>query len=116
MAIKIIRGTIKVGEEYIGIGAVIVGMDAKDEQRLIGEQMAIYVPDSEAEEQCEGGFDLNNMTVAQLKAFAKENGIDIGKAKNKGPILDAIAAAAHSGDGDPDDDPEGHDNGGDPDA
>lgn len=116
MAIKIVKGTIKIGEDYIGTGAVIVGMDAKDEQRLIGEQMAIYVPDSEAEEQCEGGFDLNSMTVAQLKAFAKENGIDIGKAKTKDAILDAIAAAAHSGDGDPDGDPEGDDNGGDPDA
>lgn len=112
MAIKITRGTIKVGEEYIGTGAVIVGMDAKDEQRLLAEQMAIYVPDSEAEEQCEGGIDINSMTVTQLKAFASENGIDIGKVKTKDAILDAITAAAHSGDGDP----EGNNNGGDPDA
>ena len=34
------------------------------------------------------------MTIAQLKDFAKENGIDIGDASKKQDIIDAIVAAA----------------------
>lgn len=37
---------------------------------------------------------LDGMTVAQLKEFAKENGIDIGDATKKQDIIDAICAAA----------------------
>lgn len=97
MAIKIIKGTIKVGDEYIGACTVVMGLDEADEQRLISEGMAAYVPDSEAEEQCEGGFDIGSMTVPKLKEFAKTNGIDIGKAKTKVEILAAIAEAADGG-------------------
>ena len=65
-----------------------------------------FVPDSEEmakikanilvkdEETGEEGFNLDGMTVAQLKDFAKENGIDIGDAVKKQDIIDAIVASA----------------------
>ncbi len=39
-------------------------------------------------------INLDSMTVAQLKEFAKENGIDIGDASKKQDIIDTIVAAA----------------------
>ena len=36
------------------------------------------------------GNPLDNMTVEKLKAYAAENGIDLGEAKNKAEILAAI--------------------------
>lgn len=39
-------------------------------------------------------LNLDEMTIAQLKEFAKENGIDIGNASRKQDIIDAIVAAA----------------------
>lgn len=39
---------------------------------------------------------LDNMTVPQLKSFAKENGIDIGSASKKENIIKAIIAAGES--------------------
>lgn len=39
---------------------------------------------------------LDNMTVPQLKSFAKENGIDIGSASKKEDIIKAIIAAGES--------------------
>ena len=42
----------------------------------------------------EESLNLAGMTVAQLKEFAKENGIDIGEATKKQDIIDAIVAAA----------------------
>ncbi len=55
------------------------------------EKAKILVADEETGEE---GFNLDGMTVAQLKEFAKENGIDIGEATKKQDIIDAIAAAA----------------------
>lgn len=55
------------------------------------EKAKIIVTDKETGEE---GFNLDGMTVAQLKEFAKENGIDIGEATKKQDIIDAIAAAA----------------------
>lgn len=37
--------------------------------------------------------DLDKMNIAQLKAFAEENGIDLGSAKLKAEIIAAIVAA-----------------------
>lgn len=51
----------------------------------------ILVKDNETGEE---GFNLDGMTVAQLKDFAKENGIDIGDATKKQDIVAAIMAAA----------------------
>ena len=39
----------------------------------------------------ESATDLNTKTISQLKAIAKEKGVDIGKAKTKTAIIDAIA-------------------------
>ncbi|MDO5125340.1 MAG: Rho termination factor N-terminal domain-containing protein [Ruminococcus sp.] len=36
---------------------------------------------------------IEDMTVTQLKEFAKYNGIDIGSASKKSDIIDAIIAA-----------------------
>ena len=55
------------------------------------EKAKIIVTDNETGEE---SFNLDGMTVAQLKEFAKENGIDIGEATKKQDIIDAIAAAA----------------------
>ena len=55
------------------------------------EKAKIIVTDKETGEE---SFNLDGMTVAQLKEFAKENGIDIGEATKKQDIIDAIAAAA----------------------
>lgn len=38
----------------------------------------------------EDGVNLDDLTVAELKAFAEDNGIDIGKATKKADIIDAI--------------------------
>lgn len=40
---------------------------------------------------------FDNMTVAQLKQFAKDNGIDIGSAAKKDEIIQVIAGAGESG-------------------
>ena len=55
------------------------------------EKAKIIVTDKETGEE---SFNLDGMTVAQLKEFAKENDIDIGEATKKQDIIDAIAAAA----------------------
>lgn len=55
------------------------------------EKAKIIVTDKETGEE---NFNLDGMTVAQLKEFAKENGIDIGEATKKQDIIDVIAAAA----------------------
>lgn len=55
------------------------------------EKAKIIVTDKETGEE---SLNLDGMTVAQLKEFAKENGIDIGEATKKQDIIDAIAAAA----------------------
>ena len=50
---------------------------------------------AEQDGQPEGGETdpLEAMTVAELKAYAEENGIDIGKAAKKAAIIEAIKAA-----------------------
>lgn len=55
------------------------------------EKAKIIVTDNETGEE---SFNLDGMTVAQLKEFAKEKNIDIGEATKKQDIIDAIAAAA----------------------
>lgn len=55
------------------------------------EKAKIIVTDKETGEE---NFNLDGMTVAQLKEFAKENGIDIGEATKKQDIIDTIVAAA----------------------
>lgn len=50
--------------------------------------------DQQAEQQAEQQEEpLEEMTVAQLKAYAAENGIDLGTATRKAAIIEAIKAA-----------------------
>ena len=51
----------------------------------------------------------NTWKVAELKAYAAENGIDVSEAKNKGDLLEAINAAGGSSDGEGSGDPDGND-------
>lgn len=55
------------------------------------EKAKIIVTDKETGEE---SFNLDGMTVAQLKEFAKEKNIDISEATKKQDIIDAIVAAA----------------------
>lgn len=55
------------------------------------EKAKIIVTDNETGEE---SFNLDGMTVAQLKEFAKEKNIDISEATKKQDIIDAIVAAA----------------------
>lgn len=57
------------------------------------EKAKIIVTDNETGEE---SFNLDGMTVAQLKEFAKEKNIDIGEATKKQDIIDAITAAAET--------------------
>lgn len=43
-----------------------------------------------------GDICLGKMTVAQLRRFAKDNGIDIGSASKKDEIIQAIVAAGNT--------------------
>ena len=52
-------------------------------------------------------FELENMTVDELIAFAQENSIDIGKSTSKASIIKKIVAAGQSDDGGDSDDNEG---------
>lgn len=58
---------------------------------------ALEQPKQEQEDQEQEGQEepdiIDSMTVAQLKEFAKENGIDIGEAKKKADILEVIRNA-----------------------
>ena len=50
----------------------------------------------EGETNGEGAANLDSMTVAELKEYAEENGIDLGEAKKKAAILAVIMAASES--------------------
>lgn len=68
-----------------------IGAAEQDGQPEGGEQNE----QAEQDGQPEGGETdpLEAMTVAELKAYAEENGIDIGKAAKKAAIIEAIKAA-----------------------
>lgn len=53
------------------------------------------VPEPEETEETEDGGDVNSLTVNELKAYAVEKGIDLGKAKTKADIIAAIQAVVH---------------------
>lgn len=106
MNIRIKKFKLRYCGKTFGTGAVL-DLPAADAQALIGanpEQFE-YVPDTPemADEKAkilvtdaetgDESFNLDGMTVAQLKEFAKENGIDIGDATKKQDIIDTIVAA-----------------------
>lgn len=53
----------------------------------------VFDPDISGITDENGDICLDKMTVAQLKKFAKDNGIDIGSAARKDDIIQAITAA-----------------------
>ena len=62
-----------------------------DTPEIAAERAKILVTNDKTGEE---SVDLDGMTVAQLRDFARENGIDIGDATKKQDIIDAIVAAA----------------------
>ena len=107
MKIRIKKFKLRYEGYTFGKGAEIDIPEA-EAKKLVAEspEQFEYVPDTleEAAEKAKiiftdketgkEGFNLDGMTVAQLKEFAKENGIEIGEATKKQDIIDAIAAAA----------------------
>ncbi len=107
MKIRIKKFKLRYAGRTFGAGAEI-DIPAAEAKKLIDEnpEQFEYVPDTAEEaaekakiivtdnETGEESFNLDGMTVAQLKEFAKENGIDIGEATKKQDIINAIAAAA----------------------
>lgn len=59
------------------------------------EKMDDFIPEEDISDITDenGDICLDKMTVAQLKRFAKDNGIDIGSASRKDEIIQAITAA-----------------------
>lgn len=107
MKIRIKKFKLRYGGVTYGKGTVLdlPAADAEDLLKANSEQFGYVLdtPEEAAEktkiittdnENGEESFNLDGMTVAQLKEFAKENGIDIGEATKKQDIIDAIAAAA----------------------
>lgn len=106
MNIRIKKFKLRYNGETFGAGAVL-DLPAADAEALLkanpeqfeyvpdtpemaAEKAKILVTDAETGEE---SFSLDGMTVAQLKEFAEENGIDIGGATKKQEIIDAIVAA-----------------------
>lgn len=79
----------------------IVEMQAREAENLVNAAPKEFSIVSEALEELpkgiegvdeipEDGVDLSKMTIKELKAFAEEQEIDIGSAKTKDAIIDAI--------------------------
>lgn len=107
MNIRIKKFKLRYAGETFGVGTVLDIPDTEAKALIKSDPDCYeYVPDSEDmaklkanirvkdAETGEEGFNLDGMTIAQLKDFAKENGIDIGDAAKKQEIIDAIVAAA----------------------
>lgn len=107
MKIRIKKFKLRYEGYTFGAGAEI-DIPAAEAKKLVAEnpEQFEYVPDTPEEaaekakiivtdnETSEESFNLDGMTVAQLKEFAKENNIDISEATKKQDIIDAIVAAA----------------------
>lgn len=102
MKIRIKKFKLRYEGYTFGEGAEI-DIPKAEAKKLVAEspEQFEYVPDTpeEAAEKAKiltadgESFNLDGMTVAQLKEFAEENGIDIGGATKKQDIIDAIVAA-----------------------
>lgn len=99
MKIRVKKFKLRYAGLTFGAGAEI-DIPAAEAKKLVtaSPEQFEYVPDTPEEaadnEIGEESLNLDGMTVAQLKEFAKENGIDIGEATKKQDIIDAIVAAA----------------------
>lgn len=92
MKIRIKKFKLRYGGVTYGAGTVL-DLPEADACALIAQQPECFefTPDAVAE--VEKDVNIDTMTVAQLKEFAEENGIDIGGATKKQDIIDAIVAA-----------------------
>lgn len=103
MQIRIKKFKLRYAGKTFGAGSVLDIPEAEAMTLVDGAPDCFeYVPDTQEiktrilEDDKTGyeGFNLDGMTVAELKSFAKENGIDIGDASKKQDIIDAIVSAA----------------------
>lgn len=92
MKIRIKKFKLRYGGVTYGAGTVL-DLPEADARALVAQQPECFefTPDVVAE--VEKDVNIDTMTVAQLKEFAEENGIDIGGATKKQDIIDAIVAA-----------------------
>ena len=76
------------------LGPLRAALDARELYRwtdAIYEALDAPEAVTETEPEAEGG--LGTLTIAELRAFAEENAIDLGDAKRKGDIIAAIELA-----------------------
>ena len=90
MKVKVTKAFVdKHTREFHDIGEVIeVTEERANEILSAGEYIKEVKPEGQPE-----GKPLDKMTAEELKAFAKENDIDISKAKNKAEILAVLQEA-----------------------
>jgi hypothetical protein len=84
-AVALAKGSPK---EFEVIDMPAVGKPAAQAQEQAAPVGVASIPEDE------NNVNLDKMNVAQLKKFAKDNGIDVGNASKKQELLDAIVAAA----------------------
>lgn len=75
------------------VGPLRAALDARELYRwrdAIYEALDAPEAEAETEPEAEG---IGTLTIAELRAFAEENGIDLGDAKRKGDIIAAIELA-----------------------
>lgn len=107
MNISIKKFKLRYAGETFGVGTVLDVPDTEAQALIKSDPDCYeYVPDSvemanlkanilvKDAETGEEGFNLDGMTIVQLKDFAKENGIDIGDVTKKQDIIDAIVNVA----------------------
>ncbi len=100
MKIRIKKFKLRYMGNTYGAGAII-DMPEQNAKELIQKHPGQfeYLPEVLEEEQPPAEketvpeYNLDDMTVLQLKKFARDNGIDIGDANKKQDIIDAIEAA-----------------------
>ena len=71
-------------------------VDDKDVESLVCQGAIVTVAPAATDDSGKSGKPLNEMKVAELKAYAKANNIDITGVERKDDILAAIVAAQES--------------------
>lgn len=70
----------------------VMNLSEADAEILLAEGVAVKVEQDESVAQApvETKVDFDAMTLAELKQYCKDNGIDTGKARRKNDILDLL--------------------------
>lgn len=92
MKIRIKKFKLRYSGVTYGAGTVL-DLPEADACALVTQQPECFEFTPHAVAEVEKDVNIDTMTVAQLKEFAEENGIDIGGATKKQDIIDAIVAA-----------------------